>query len=141
MCGLGAAELSPVVRVGNSTWQIGAVVLGLLWLLGLSLRVRRLSRRVTPLELEAQIGRSRPSVSVAELLAREDATGGPEPSADTPSSASTQQRLDSETTAPLARPRQRILLGPSAPVTEDDSGSWFRPACTTTSNRPAGTGC
>lgn len=140
VCGLGATELRRVIRVGDSLWQIGAVMLGLLWLLGLSVRVRRLSQRVTPLELAARTGRPRPSVSVAELLAREDRTDEPEPSAATPSSASTRQRVDTETTAPLARPRQRILLGPSDPVTEDDSGSWFRPACTSTFNRPAGTG-
>lgn len=139
--GLGTAEPLRVVRVGNSIWQTGAVVLGLLWLLGLSLRVHRLSRRVTPLELAARTGRLRPSVSVAELIARADATGGPEPAADMRSSASAQDRSDAETTAPLTRPRQRILLGPSAPVTEDDSGSWFRPACPSEFNRPAGTGC
>lgn len=140
VCALGAAELRRVIPVGNSIWQIGAVMLELLWLLALSVRVRRLSQRVTPLELATRTGRSRPSVSVAELLAREDRTDEPAPSADTPSSVSTRQRVDTETTAPLARPRQRILLGPSDPVTEDDSGSWFLPARTSTFHRPAGTG-
>lgn len=126
--------------MSDSIWQIGAAALGLFWLLGLSLHVRRLSRRVT-LELAIRAGQSRPSVSVAELLAREDTIGGPAPSTGGPSSASTRERLDAETTAPLARPRQRILLGPPAAVTEDDSGSWFRPACTATSNRPADSGC
>ena len=114
--------------MGNwSIWQGSATALGLLWLLGLSLRVRRLSRRVAPPEFTTRPAQqcSRQPVSVAELLAREDTTNQPDLAV---SELSAPSRLDAETTRPVARPRQQIVLALPARAPDNDPGFWFRPA-------------
>jgi len=111
-------------------WQMGILLVGLLWLLALSLRLRRLARRldaVAPTARPAEVY-ARQTVSVAELLAREDPQRS-EPSADRRSTDPAGPAADSNPTMPVPamRPRQQIRLWPPAQTTEDDPGFWFRP--------------
>lgn len=125
-------------------WQAAMPAISLLWLLAVSLRMRRLSRRLIALEPAAQLvqGASQPSVSVAELVAREERTRRPKPPPAKRSSDTTGRLLDTGTQpvpVPVPRPRKRIDMGPRV-QTDDDPGPWFRPARPPGPDQPAGIG-
>jgi len=113
-----------------TSWQAALTAIGPIAALALLLWLRRLARRITAVELATHASSrfSGQQISVAELLAREDATeqtGRPSNTRPTKPAGSAR---DVQTTIPMPRPRQLIRLGPPPKAAEDDPGPWFRPA-------------
>jgi len=117
-----------------SNWIAGLALFGLLLAF---LWLRRLSTRLATVESAAQLASpaGRQKVSVAELLAREDAAERSKAPVGTPSSQPARSAREAEITMPLPRPRQLVVLGPPPKDSEDDPGPWFRPASEPVPNR------
>lgn len=112
-------------------WQAALAAIGPIAALALSVRLRRLCRRIAAVELatHAPSPFSEQQVSVAELLAREDAVEQTKRPSNTRPTKPASSARNVETTIPMPRPRQVIRLGPPPKATEEeDPGPWFRPA-------------